>query len=93
MKEKFILTGGVNIVNSNMYKHVHVYNETGFIGQLPDLMETRGNHGCGHFYNKDNQLVHSISRGGCLKVFSRNSDLGEPSLCLSSKHQLRPTIN
>ena len=40
---------------------VSIYNENGWIKELPSLDIGRSNHGCGHFINTDNKMV-SIKR-------------------------------
>ena len=36
---------------------VSIYNENGWIKELPSLDIGRSNHGCGHFINTDNKMV------------------------------------
>ena len=59
LEERFILIGGSDS-HSTFYKHAHVYDETGLTEMLPDLQVGRNSHGCGYFYNNDNQLVSYI---------------------------------
>ena len=43
-----IVTGG---------QKVSVYNISGWVEDLPDLVQGRSDHGCGHFINNDNKMV------------------------------------
>ena len=52
MKEVVILTGGYYTMSL-----VTVYNNAGFVEDLPSLNTGRMYHGCGHFVNTDNQVV------------------------------------
>ena len=52
MEEIVILTGGQYTMSL-----VTVYNNAGFVEDLPSLNTGRRNHGCGHFVNTDNQVV------------------------------------
>ena len=52
MEEVVILTGGYYTKSL-----VTVYNNAGFVEELPSLNTGRRSHGCGHFVNTDNQVV------------------------------------
>ena len=52
MAEVVILTGGADTMSL-----VTVYNNAGFVEELPSLNTGRWSHGCGHFVNTDNQVV------------------------------------
>ena len=59
MPEEVIVTGG-----SETLALVTVYNEQGFVTELPNLNVGRSEHGCGHFVNtggsqvREAQLTH-----------------------------------
>merc|ERR1719334_260343 len=53
LKEYVVITG---------YKNA-VYNIDGFVKDLPDLNTNRGAHGCGHYVNKDMELVYLVTGG------------------------------
>ena len=36
---------------------VSVYSSSGWIEDLPDLLQGRSSHGCGHYINDDNRMV------------------------------------
>ena len=40
---------------------VSLYNEDGFLKQLPMMNEGRYDHGCGHYINKELELVGMIT--------------------------------
>ena len=54
-----MITGGTD--NDGIYgdpvKRVTSYNHKGFLADLPELLESRIQHGCSHFLNNENQLV------------------------------------
>ena len=52
LEEVVILTGGADTKSL-----VTVYNNAGFVEDLPSLNTGRSLHGCGHFVNTDNQVV------------------------------------
>jgi len=58
MAEVVILTGGADTRSL-----VTVYNNAGFVGDLPSLNTGRYSHGCGHFVNTDNQVVYLVAGG------------------------------
>ena len=54
LSERVILTGG----SSNAQKpRVTMYDINGWVADLPELNTGRYRHGCGHYYNDDNELV------------------------------------
>jgi len=53
-----VVTGGHN----DLYK-TRVYGESGWIENLGNLNVARRNHGCGHYYNDDSQLVYLVACG------------------------------
>ena len=52
LKDKVILTGGHGAVSK-----VAVYNEAGWIEDLPNMNQYRWEHGCGHFINSDKKMA------------------------------------
>ena len=66
--DKVILTGGSrdlkdaegNWLRSNM---VTVYNEQGWVEELPTLIIARNLHACGHFINSENKVVLLVTGG------------------------------
>ena len=60
MSEEVIVTGG-----SETLALVTVYNEQGFVTELPNLNIGRSEHGCGHFVNSGGSQVrvaHHVSK-------------------------------
>ena len=56
--ETVVLTGGTDGQFSNGFSpQAVVYNTSGFVEQLPDLMLPRKNHACGNYVDSNNQLV------------------------------------
>ena len=56
--ETVVLTGGTDgIVGSGFSPQAVVYNTSGFVEQLPDLVTPRKNHACGSYVDSNNQLV------------------------------------
>ena len=56
--ETVVLTGGTDgIVGSGFSPQAVVYNTSGFVEQLPDLVLPRKNHACGSYVDSNNQLV------------------------------------
>ena len=53
-----IITGGRWNPNA-----VHAYNIEGFVEILPDLVQGRKKHGCGHYINNDNVMVYLVTGG------------------------------
>ena len=47
---------------------VSVYSSLGWLEDLPDLLQGRDSHGCGHYVNDDNKMVifHTIRKYLCL---------------------------
>ena len=56
LPEMFIVTGGAHYGSL-----VSQYTEDGFVGNLPSLNDRRQSHGCGFFYNDDNERVRTRS--------------------------------
>ena len=52
MEDRVILTGGYDNKNT-----VSVYSTSGWMEDLPDLLQGRYGHGCGHYVNDDNKMV------------------------------------
>ena len=52
------MTGGSHYSDSK--NKVHLYDEYGWIGDLPDLRHNREDHGCGYYMNTDNKMVDII---------------------------------
>ena len=56
-----MITGGNELLNNGIYgdpvRSVTSYNHKGFLADLPELLESRIQHGCSHFLNNENQLV------------------------------------
>ena len=59
LREKVIITGG------DLFKGVRAYNNEGFMEAevLPDLLQKRKQHGCGHFVNGENKIVYLVAGG------------------------------
>ena len=72
MEEKVILTGGMYTMNT-----VSVYSSSGWIEDLPDLLQGRSSQGCGHYINDENRMVifHRRNLMGKLVVHPSISDL------------------
>ena len=58
LEDKVIMTGGSHYSDSK--NKVHLYDEYGWIGDLPDLRHNREDHGCGYYMNTDNKMVDII---------------------------------
>lgn len=58
LEETVILTGGLYTMNK-----VSIYTSSGWIEDLPDLLQGRSTHGCGHYMNDDNKMVYLVSGG------------------------------
>ena len=52
MEDTVVLTGGLYSENK-----VTVYSSSGWVEDWPELQTGRHDHACGHFVNKDNQVV------------------------------------
>ena len=52
LEERVILTGGIYTKNT-----VSVYSLSGWIKDLPELLQRRYHHGCGHYVNDVNKMV------------------------------------
>ena len=63
MEDRVILTGGYDNKNT-----VSVYSTSGWMEDLPDLLQGRYGHSCGHYVNDDNNMVmfHTIRKYSCL---------------------------
>jgi len=57
-KDHVIVTGGY--YNPN---RVSIYNDDGWVENMPSLNSGRRAHGCGHYYNIAEQLVHIVTGG------------------------------
>ena len=57
MKEMVILTGGEHTQN-----FVTVYNNKGFVEDLPRMKHGRLGHGCGHYVNTENKVVDKLTQ-------------------------------
>ena len=56
-EDKVILTGGQGAAVSRAV----VYNESGWVDDLPNLNQYRSEHACGHFINSDNKMARNKS--------------------------------
>ena len=56
LEDKVILTGGRD-QEGNTMANVTVYNNGGFVKDMPSLNTGRFYHGCGHYVNSDNKMV------------------------------------
>ena len=56
LKDKVIVTGGWSDYYLDARKVV-AYNLDGWLEDLPDMIDLRYGHGCGHFTNTDGVLV------------------------------------
>ena len=65
MTNKVIITGGFDGKDRQPTNSVTVYNNDGFLADWPRLEEPRGDHGCGHFVNKDNKEVMGLICANC----------------------------
>ena len=63
LEDKVILTGGRD-QEGNTMANVTVYNNGGFVKDMPRLNTGRFYHGCGHYVNTDNKMV----RQHCIKI-------------------------
>ena len=52
MEERVVLTGGYYTMNK-----VSIYSSSAWIEDLPELLEGRWSHGCGHYVNDVNKMV------------------------------------
>ena len=59
LTDQVIVTGGWGSDPANNYRsnQATVYNEQGWVEDLPSLNTARSGHGCGHFVNTENQQV------------------------------------
>ena len=57
LEDRVILTGGVSRAK------VHVYNQEGYVMDLPDLVQGRQAHACGYFVNDAGHRVHLVTGG------------------------------
>ena len=59
LTDQVIVTGGHKYAGNpnNASDRVTVYNEQGWVEDLPSLITGRFDHGCGHFVNNENKLV------------------------------------
>ena len=59
LEDRVVITGGTD--NNGIYgdplRRVTSYNYDGFLADLPELLESRIQHGCSHYLNNENQLV------------------------------------
>ena len=58
LEQSVVITGGIDSP-----KLVQVYDTTGWLMDLPSLLQGRHNHGCGHYVNSGNKQV-------CLSSFN-----------------------
>ena len=56
LQDTFLMTGGVGTE-----KQVTLYNEKGFLDNLPSLNQGRYDHGCGHYINDEQKLVNTTA--------------------------------
>jgi len=61
LPEMFIMTGGYEW--DDIEQKVSKYTTSGWIEDLPDLNEGRGDHGCGYFFNVDMERVFLVAGG------------------------------
>ena len=54
LMETVVVTGGGGVYSKNT---TLVYNTSGFVEQLPDLITPRKEHACGHYVDGNNQVV------------------------------------
>ena len=59
LTDQVIVTGGYKYAGNgnNKTDRVSVYNEQGWVEDLPSLITARSGHGCGHFVNTENKQV------------------------------------
>ena len=57
LQDSFLMTGGVG----TEYQ-VSLYNEDGFLNYLPMMNQGRYDHGCGHYINKELELVETQTK-------------------------------
>ena len=55
MEEKFVFTGG--IIDGIDSSTVSIYDNKGWVRNLPNLQNARNNHGCGHYIDDRNNIV------------------------------------
>ena len=60
LEDKVILTGGV--IDGVDSSTVSIYDNNGWLRDLPNLQYTRRNHGCGHYVNDRNKIVSWLLR-------------------------------
>ena len=60
--DKVIITGGIHKFTSSSSTTVSVYTMEGWIEDLPDLLQGRNYHGCGHYNDDNNEEVINTSQ-------------------------------
>ena len=49
------ITNTIYILSTHYLRQVWVYSLTGLVEELPNMIEKRFTHGCGHYFNSDNE--------------------------------------
>jgi len=57
LRDYVVITGGYQS------KAVYKYNDIGFVAALPSMNSNRAFHGCGYYYNNNDQLVYLVTGG------------------------------
>jgi len=64
-----LITGGYYTLSI-----VSKYNEIGWLEDLPSLNDERHSHGCGHYYNSNNELVYLVVGGSNLETITSSTE-------------------
>ena len=57
-EDKVILSGGV--LEGGESSIVSIYDEDGWLRDLPNLQSARKDHGCGHYFDERDNLVNNL---------------------------------
>jgi len=58
LEETVVITGGSNTLST-----ASIYSIDGWVEDLPDLLTGRYKHGCGHYINNNDKMVHLVTGG------------------------------
>ena len=67
LEDEVILTGGV--IKSEESSIVSLYDEDGWIRDLPNLQSSRRDHACGHYNDDSNNSVNNLFIGNRFMCF------------------------
>jgi len=63
LQDYVVISGGGEGQGQGPYKDVNVYNENGWVKELPSHIEDRMDHGCGYYNNDNGDLVYLVVGG------------------------------